>query len=127
MAIRASGRAFIYTIEKDAQTHEFQVAPEPISVDAAARCFPTGSYVLDSTTGVQSVASRSQYSDLVQGQPGGVDAYWITTGQKGLRCSLNANGSRLGRVDFGSKNGVVENACVVHRHSMWNTTMNRSS
>lgn len=46
-----------------------------------------------------------------------MNAYWITAGQKGVRCSLNADGERLGRVDFGSKNGIVESARIVHKHS----------
>lgn len=122
MAIRASGNAHIYTIEKDARTHQFQVAPESVSVDAVPQCFSYGSYVLDPTTGVQCVASRSRYSGLVEDQSGGVDAYWVTTGKKGLRCNLNADGNRLGKVDFGSKNGIVESARVVRKHSMRNAT-----
>lgn len=117
VAIRASGHAFIYTIEKDASTRLFQVSPKPIQVDAMPQCFPYGSYILDSATGAQCTASRSRYSSAVQDQLGGVNTYWITTGQKGVRCSLNADGDRLGRVDFGSKNGVVESARVVHKHS----------
>ena len=34
-----------------------------------------------------------------------------------MRCSLNADGDRLGRVDFSSKNGIVGSARVVHKHS----------
>lgn len=117
IAIRASGHTFVYTIEKDGRTHLFQVSPKPITVDAVPQCFPYGSYVLDSTTGTSCVASRSRYSGAVQGQSDEVNAYWITTGQKGVRCSLNVDGDRLGRVDFGSRNGIVESAHVVHKHS----------
>lgn len=116
VAIRASGHAVIYTIEKDAGTHQFRVSPKPVPADAVAQCFPSGSYVLESTTGVQCVASISRYSDVAQGDSDGVDTYWITTGQKGIRCSPNADGGRIGRVDFGSKNGIVESAHVVHKH-----------
>lgn len=117
VAIRASGHAFIYTIEKDARTHLFQVSPKPIPIDVVPQCFPYGSYILDSTTGAPCVASKSRYSGAVQGQSDGVNTYWITTGQRGVRCSLNADGDRLGRVDFGSKNGIVESAHVIHKHS----------
>jgi len=117
VAIRASGHTFIYTIEKDARTHLFQVSPKPITADSVPQCFPYGSYILDSATGTPCVASRSWYSGAVQGQSDEVNAYWITAGQKGVRCSLNADGDRLGRVDFGSKNGMVESAHVVHKHS----------
>jgi hypothetical protein len=57
----------------------------------------------------------------------GVNTYWITTGQKGVRCSLNADGDRLGRVDFGSKNGIVESAHVVHKHSERGVDTHRQS
>lgn len=117
MAIRASGNALVYTIEKDANTHLFRVLPKPIPVDAVPQCFSRGSYILDSTTGTPCVASRSRYSSAIQGQLGIVNAYWITIGQKGVKCSLNADGDRLGRVDFGSKNGIVEGAHVIHKHS----------
>ena len=117
MAIRASGHALIYTVEKDAHTHLFRVSPKPIPVDAVSQCFQYGSHILDSTTGTSCVASRSRYSGAGQGQPDGVNVFWITTGQKGVRCSLNVDGDRLGRVDFGSKNGIVESAHVVHKHS----------
>lgn len=127
MAIRASGHAFIYTIEKDAHTRLFQVSPKPIQVDAVPQCFPYGSHVLDSTTGESCAASRSRYSSAVQGQSDGVNAYWITAGQKGVRCSMNADGDRVGRVDFGSKNGVVESARVVHKHSTNGTNAHRQS
>jgi syntaxin-binding protein 5 len=127
IAVRASGFTSIYAIEKDDRTHKFHVAIEPVQVEAVPQCFPYGSYVLDSASGVRCVASRSRYSDFFQGESVGADVYWITAGHKGLRCSMNADGNRLGRVDFGSKNGVVESACVVHKHSMWNTTPNRSS
>ncbi|KAF9654319.1 hypothetical protein BDM02DRAFT_3085840 [Thelephora ganbajun] len=116
MAIRASGHTNIYTIEKDTRTHQFQVSPKPIQVDAVSQCLPHGSYVLDSTTGARCVASRSRYSGVVQGQSDGANTYWITTGQKGVKCSLNADGDRLGRVDFASKNGIVESAHVVRKH-----------
>ena len=127
MAIRASGHAYIYTVEKDELTYQFQFTPEPITVETVPQCFPYGSYVLDPITGAECVASRSRYSDLTQGQSVGGDTYWITAGQKGLRCSRNADGNRLGRVDFGSKNGVVQSARVIHKHSMWNTTLNLPS
>lgn len=117
LAIRASGRAHIYTIEKDAHTHQFRVSPKPIAVDTVPQCFSYGSYILDSATGAQCVASRSRLSGAAQGQPNGANTYWITTGQKGMRCCLNADGDRLGKVDFGSKNGIVEGAHVVHKHS----------
>lgn len=117
VAIRGSGHAFIYTIEKDARTHQFQVSPKPIPVDAVSQCFPYGSYILDSTTGAQCDASRSRYSNAVQGQSDGMNAYWVTTGQKGVKCNLNADGGQLGRVDFSSKNGIVESVHVVHKHS----------
>lgn len=116
VAIRASGHAFVYTIEEDARTQQFQVLPKPIPIDTVPQCFPGGSYIIDSTTGVQCVASRSRFS-AVQGHSDEVNTYWITTGEKGARCSLNADGDRLGRVDFGSKNGIVESAHVVHKHS----------
>ena len=115
MAIRASGHTIIYTIEKDVRTHMFQVSLKPTPVDAP-QYFPYSSYILDSTTGTPCVASRSRYSGEVQGQSDGVNFYWITTGQKGVRCSLNADGDRLGRADFSSKNGIVESAHVVHKH-----------
>ena len=99
------------------RTRLFQVSPKPIPVDAVPQCFSHGSYVLDSTTGALCAASRSRYSGAAQGQSDGVNTYWITTGQKGVRCSLNGDGDRMGRVDFGSKNGVVESAHIVHKHS----------
>ena len=117
VAICASGHAYIYTIEKDARTHQFQVSPKPVSVDAVPQCFPWGSCILDPTAGTRCFASRSHYSGVAQGQSDGVNTYWITIGQKGARCSLNGDGDRLGRVDFGSKNGIVESAHVVHKHS----------
>ena len=117
VAIRSSGYANIYTIEKDTRTNKFKVCPKPTPVDAVSQCFPHGSYILDSTTGVECVASGSRYSDVLRGQPDSGDTYWVTAGKKGLRCSLNADGERLGRVDFGQKIGVVESAQVVHRHS----------
>ena len=117
MAIRASGNALVYTIEKDTHTHLFRASPKPIPVDTVPQCLPYGSYILDSTTGTPCVASRSRYSSAIQGQLDAVDTYWITIGQKGVKCSLNADGDRLGRVDFGSKNGIVECAHVVHKHS----------
>lgn len=123
MAIRVSGNALIYTIGKDARTNLFQVSPKPISVDAVPGCFPYGSYVLDSTTGAPCVASRSRYSGVVQGQSDGADTYWITAGRKGVRCGLNVDGDRLGRVEFGSKNGIVESARVVHKHSKSGVTV----
>lgn len=83
----------------------------------APQCFPSGSHVLDSTTGTQCVASGSRFSSAVQGQLDGVNAYWITIGQKGVRCSINGDGDRLGKADFVSKNGIVESAHVVHKHS----------
>lgn len=122
VAIRASGHADIYTIEKDAHTHQFRVSPKPTPVDTVSQCFPYGSYILDSVTGAQHGASRSRYSDVVQGQSDGVNTFWITTGKKGLRCSLNADGDRLGKVDFSSKVGVVESAHVIHKHSAWCVT-----
>lgn len=127
MAIRASGHAYIYTIEEDARTHQFQVSPKPIPVDAVPQCFPYGSYILDSTTGTRCFASRSQYSGVVQGKSDGVNTYWITIGQKGVRCSLNGDGDRSGRVDFGSKNGIVESAHVVHKHSKGDIDLHRQS
>jgi len=117
VAIRASGHTCIYTIEKDARTHQFQVSTKPILVDAVSQCFPCGSYVLNSITGAVCVASRSRYSVVAQGQSDVANTYWITVGRKGARCNLNADGNRLGKVDFGSKHGVVENAHVVHKHS----------
>lgn len=121
VAIRASGHAHIYTVERDELTYQFQLTPEPTSVEAAPQCFPYGSYVLDPTTGLECVASRSRFSDLAQGESAGLDVYWVTAGKKGLKCSRNADGNRLGRVEFGSKNGAVESARVVHKHSMRST------
>jgi hypothetical protein len=80
VTIRASGHTYIYTVEEDAHTHQFQVSPKPISVDAVLQCFPYGSYILDSTTGEGCAASRSRFSGAVQGQPDGANTYWVTIG-----------------------------------------------
>ena len=51
--------------------------------------------------------------------PGSAEAdkkyVWVAVGSKGVRCTLNVNGERIAKAEWGSKVGTIQRAEVVEK------------
>lgn len=44
-------------------------------------------------------------------------SFWVTAGAKGVKCVVDITGERIGRADWPSKAGRIENVVIVRKNS----------
>jgi syntaxin-binding protein 5 len=82
---------------------------------------PNGTFVLDKKTGAPWRADRGRFAASFQniaatdlsGRSIQPQCMLVTVGAKGARSSLNVNGEKIGKVEWGNKAGTVQTAQIV--------------
>ncbi|KDR85736.1 hypothetical protein GALMADRAFT_218826 [Galerina marginata CBS 339.88] len=118
IAAHQSGQAEIFTLIPSGNPVSWGVAGDPVSCKAVPDPIPDGTFVLDSK-GTQCKADRARFAASFKGvSPSRADSgpksnTLLTVGANGARCSLNLNGEKVAKVEWGHKVGAVRGAHVV--------------
>ncbi|KAK0246422.1 WD40 containing snare-dependent exocytosis protein [Armillaria nabsnona] len=113
IAIRKSGFCEVYTISR--VNSSWRCSDDFVKVDGVSDPFPEGTFMVDAKTGVHRNATRRGLSDAFNSSAAQGHAYFITAGTKGARCYVDINGSRIGKVDWNSKSGTVQEVKIVEK------------
>ncbi|KAI9057006.1 hypothetical protein FKP32DRAFT_1615502 [Trametes sanguinea] len=111
----ASGATSIYTLQYNAPSTWTVVQP-PVTVEGATRPVPGGSFVLDAKTGIRCRGDRAGLAAALHKETASEEArgfIWVSAGGKGVRCTLNVNGERVAKAEWGSKVGTIQHVEVV--------------
>jgi len=79
---------------------------------------PESIYVMDRKTGARWKADRAGLSAALKGAPAESQCFLVTIGAKGARSTLNINGEKIGKVEWGNKAGTVQSSQIVEHMSM---------
>ncbi|KAK0466348.1 WD40 containing snare-dependent exocytosis protein [Desarmillaria tabescens] len=113
IAIRKSGVCEVYTISRVSSS--WRCSEEFVKVDGVSDPFPEGTYIVDAKTGTHRNATRRGLSDAFNSSSVQGHVYFVTTGIKGARCYIDIDGDRIGKVDWNSKSGTVQEVKVVEK------------
>ncbi|KAI0828996.1 lethal giant larvae like, C-terminal-domain-containing protein [Trametes gibbosa] len=112
-----SGATSVYALTQSAPSAWSAMQPALV-VDAPARPIPGGCFVLDAKKGSQCRGDRKGLAAVLQADGPtdvGRKVIFVAAGAKGVRCTLNIDGERIAKVEWGSKTGVVQHVEVVER------------
>jgi hypothetical protein len=76
---------------------------------------------MDRKTGARWKADRARLSSSLKGLSTEVQCFLVTVGAKGARSTLNINGEKLGKVEWGNKVGTVLSSQIVEHMGMSST------
>ena len=110
-----SGQTSIYTLRYGAQS-TWSIDAHPATAEGSVHPIPGGSFILDAKKGYPLRADRSGLASVLQPDRSADSSgkcIWVSAGVKGVRCSLNVNGERVARTDWGSKVGTVVHVEIV--------------
>ncbi|KAK0500667.1 WD40 containing snare-dependent exocytosis protein [Armillaria luteobubalina] len=113
IAIRKSGICEVYSISR--VNSSWSCSEDFVRVDGVSDPFPDGTFMVDAKTGVHRNATRRGLIDAFDSSSVQGHAYFVTAGVKGARCYVDINGSRIGKVDWNSKSGTVQEVKVVEK------------
>ncbi|CAL1694488.1 unnamed protein product [Somion occarium] len=118
LIIRSSGTTNIHTITRSS-TGSWSVKENPEKTDAASHPLPGGSFVIDAKGNGMKASRHALATALAPpSDPSQVKrGIWINAGARGVRCTADITGEKLGRAEWGSKIGKVEQVEVVHKNS----------
>jgi syntaxin-binding protein 5 len=97
----------------------WSVSEQTEQTDSASHPLPNASFVIDSKTGRRCKANGDKLKEVLS--PASENAekgryLWVTAGEKGAKCVVDITGNRIGRVDWPSKAGKVEQVAVVQKN-----------
>ena len=73
---------------------------------------------MDRKTGAPWKANRARLSASLKGSRAEAQCFLVTIGAKGARCTLNINGEKIGKVEWGNKVGTVLSSQIVEHMGM---------
>lgn len=116
VATRTSGSTTVLTISRS-QSGAWDVQDSLETTDGSSNPIQGGSVVID-TKGNPYKADRSGLAvSLASGDVERKRSIWISAGAKGVKCVGDITGERLGKTEWGSKVGKVEQVAVVRKNS----------
>lgn len=89
--------------------------------EGSARPLTSGSFILDAKTGNRCPADRQSLAAILQGTTKVEESkkcIWVSAGAKGVRTTLDVNGERIAKVDWGSKVGIVQHVEIAGKLGM---------
>jgi syntaxin-binding protein 5 len=126
IAVHISGLLQIFTLSRHPGSTSWIFDEDPVTTETVANPLPQGIFILDSKSGAQWKADRgrlgaSLHPTAVQNTHG----ICVTTGAKGARSVVDITGERIGKTDWGSKGGIVQNVQIVEKNSKSHRTTHR--
>ncbi|KAI0361067.1 hypothetical protein OH77DRAFT_1417267 [Trametes cingulata] len=113
----ASGATSIYTLAHSAPS-TWTVTQPPVATESPARPIPGGTFVLDAKTGAKCGGDRKGLAAVLQTDEAPDPSrkfVFVAAGAKGIRCTLNVNGERIAKAEWGAKVGTVQHVEVVEK------------
>lgn len=115
IATRASGDTTIFTIERS-QSGVWEVRENPETTEGFSNPIPGGSVVIDIKGNKYKADRNGLAAALAGGEVERKRSIWINAGAKGVKCVGDITGDRLGKVEWGSKVGKVEQIAIVQKN-----------
>ncbi|CDO73112.1 hypothetical protein BN946_scf185007.g166 [Trametes cinnabarina] len=112
-----SGATSIYALNYEPPS-TWTILQSPATVEGPARPIPGGCFVLDAKTGMKCRADRYGLATALQKVDMAEEArkfIWVMAGGKGVRCTLNINGERIAKAEWGNKVGTIQHVEVVEK------------
>ncbi|KAI0334428.1 hypothetical protein GY45DRAFT_1334312 [Cubamyces sp. BRFM 1775] len=111
-----SGNTSVYTLAHEASS-AWSVKQAALAVEIPGRPIAGGCFVLEAKTGTRCRADRQGLATVLHPDSAGEGKkyVWVAVGSKGVRCTLNVNGERIAKADWGSKVGTVQRAEIVEK------------
>ncbi|KIM47471.1 hypothetical protein M413DRAFT_439132 [Hebeloma cylindrosporum] len=113
IAAHQSGQAEIFSLEHSGSPVSWSVSSESVPCKAVSDPTPESIYILDRKTGAPWKADRAGLSASLKGLSAEGQCFLITVGAKGARSTLNINGEKIGKVEWGHKVGTVLGSQIV--------------
>ncbi|KAL0576712.1 Lethal(2) giant larvae sro7 [Marasmius crinis-equi] len=110
IAAKTSGSSFVFTLEQSPADSSWKVSEEPVKIDTPNHPVPGGLFVIDAKNGARCLAVRRRLHSPSEGR-----VLFVAAGMKGVRCSLDVTGDRLGRAEWNSKMGQVLSTQIVEK------------
>ncbi|KAL5519337.1 SRO7 [Sanghuangporus vaninii] len=124
MACQRSGNVRVFTLS---QTSSGEWRVEDVQkLEGADNPLPRGTFILQAKTGASRSASRATFREALQGgaspslvtrdpKDDGSHCFWVSAGEKGVKCHVNITGGRAGKIDWG-RGKKIECVQVVTRN-----------
>lgn len=124
VAAHDSGVAHIFTLGRVGDGASWALEGEPIKIEVSPHALRNGTTVLNAKTGHQCRTERDRFAAAMRATPSGEHVILVTAGAKGARCHYDITGDRMGKVDWGSSVGAVENVQVIEKLGTRPTSLN---
>ncbi|KAL5476395.1 SRO7_6 [Sanghuangporus weigelae] len=110
MACQRSGNVRVFTLS---QTSSGEWRVEDVQkLEGADNPLPRGTFILQAKTGTSRSALRATFREALQGgaapsivtrdpKDDGAHCFWVSVGEKGVKCHVNITRGRAGKVDWG--------------------------
>lgn len=121
-----SGTIRVFTLMQ-AASGEWSVNPDIEKLEGLEHPISRGVFVLQAKTGTSRAASRATFKEALQGgadptlakggdeKDDGAHCFFISAGEKGVKCQVNFSGGRAGKAEWG-KGKKIECVQVVGRN-----------
>ena len=119
LATRESGATTIYSLSRS-DSGSWSVSEHRETTDGVSHTIPNASFVLDLKLGAARKADRSGLAEVIHSSAEEAvkgTSFWVTAGAKGVKCVLDITGERIGRAEWPSKIGKVENVTITRKAS----------
>lgn len=118
IAAHQSGHAEIYTLSHSGSPVSWSVSSESVPCKAMSDPTPESIYIMDRRTGARWKADRARLSSSLKGSSAEAQCFLVTVGAKGARSTLNINGEKIGKVEWGNKVGTALSSQIVEHMGM---------
>lgn len=118
LAIHMSDATDIYTISRSSDG-AWSVSDQRERTEAVNSPLPGGSFVIEAKNGRRCKAERNALMTALSPNP--TEAVkgrylWVSAGARGVKCVVDITGDRIGRADWPSKAGKVQQVCVIEKN-----------
>lgn len=121
LACHRSGTVRAFTLVQSS-SRTWSVAEDIQKLDGSEHPLPRGTFVIGARNGASRAATRQTFSEALQGRTNsprskdekGIHCFWISAGEKSVKCTANFTGNRIGKTEWG-KGRKVECVEVINR------------
>ena len=112
----SSGLAQIINLGRSSGSSSWVIDGEALETEILPSPIPRGSFVIDANNGAPLKADRRGLNATFRTVDNHSQCLWITASAKGVRSIVNITGERVGKADWSTKAGSVENVQIVERN-----------
>lgn len=119
LATRDSGATTIYPLSRSADG-VWAASTQRETTEGVSHAIRDASFVIGTKLGAPSRADRAGLAEVIHSSAEDAvkgASFWVTAGAKGVKCVVDITGERIGRADWPSKAGRIENVVIVRKNT----------